>query len=89
VIYESFSMGRPVVATTLGGMPELVEDGANGRLCAPKNADGLSRVINDMLNAGENQLRAMGRAARATAEREFDPEVHYQKIYEVYRQLAA
>ncbi|MDZ7361452.1 MAG: glycosyltransferase [candidate division KSB1 bacterium] len=87
VIYESFSMGRPVIATTLGGMPELIEDGVNGRLFAPKDASGLSRIINEMLDAGESHRRAMGRAARATAEREFDPEVHYQKIYEVYKNL--
>jgi glycosyltransferase involved in cell wall biosynthesis len=86
VIYESFSMGRPVLATTLGGMPELVEDGVNGRLFAPQDAAGLSRTINDMLR-DEKRLRAMGKAGRATAEREFDPEVHYQKIHDVYQRL--
>lgn len=86
VIYESFSMGRPVLATTLGGMPELIEDGVNGRLFAPKDVDGLSRIINEMLR-DEKRLRMMGKAGRATAEREFDPEVHYQKIHEVYQRL--
>ena len=86
VIYESFSMGRPVLATTLGGMPELIEDGVNGRLFAPKDAAGLSRIINDMLG-DEKRLRAMGKAGRATAEREFDPEVHYEKIHDVYQRL--
>ncbi len=86
VIYESFSMGRPVLATTLGGMPELIEDGVNGRLFAPKDVDGLSRIINEMLR-DEMRLRAMGKAGRATAEREFDPEVHYQRIHEVYQRL--
>jgi glycosyltransferase involved in cell wall biosynthesis len=86
VIYESFAMGRPVIATNLGGMPELIEDGVNGRLFAPKDADGLSRIINEMLN-DEKVLRQMGQAGRATAEREFAPEVHYQKIYEVYQRL--
>jgi glycosyltransferase involved in cell wall biosynthesis len=88
VIYESFSMGRPVIATTMGGMPELVEDGVNGRLFSPKDADGLSRLINEMLK-NESRLRAMGKAGRATAEREFDPEVHYQKIHEVYQRLSS
>lgn len=86
VIYESFSMGRPVLATALGGMPELIEDGVNGRLFAPKDAAGLSRMLNEMLR-DEKGLRAMGQAGRATAEREFDPEVHYHKIHEVYQRL--
>jgi len=86
VIYESFSMGRPVIATTLGGMPELVEDGVNGRLFAPKDAEGLSCIINEMFS-DEKLLRQMGKAGRATAEREFDPEVHYQKIHGVYQRL--
>lgn len=89
VIYESFSMGRPVLATTLGGMPELIEDGVNGRLCAPKDAANLGDMINALLNAGVAELRAMGKAARATAEREFDPDVHYQKVFAVYRQLTS
>jgi glycosyltransferase involved in cell wall biosynthesis len=87
VIYESFSMGRPVIATTLGGMPELIEDGVNGRLFAPKDADGLSQALNDMLDSSTSRLRAMGKAARATAEQEFNPDVHYEKIHAVYRRL--
>ena len=87
VIYESFSMGRPVIAANLGGMPELIEDGVNGRLFAPKDAAGLRRMIDAMLDSSESDLRAMGKAARATAEREFDPEKHYQKIFAVYQRL--
>jgi glycosyltransferase involved in cell wall biosynthesis len=86
VIYESFSMGRPVVATTLGGMPELVEDGINGRLFAPKDVEELARVINELLS-DQNRLHEMGRAAHQTAVREFDPEVHYQKIHDIYQRL--
>jgi glycosyltransferase involved in cell wall biosynthesis len=81
-------MGRPVIATMMGGMPELIEDGVNGRLFAPKDVDGLSLIINEMLK-DESRLRAMGKAGRATAEREFDPEVHYRKIYEVYQRLSS
>jgi glycosyltransferase involved in cell wall biosynthesis len=88
VIYESFSMGKPVIATRMGGMPELIEDGVNGRLCEAGNADELATMISAMLG-NDDRLREMGRAARQTAEREFDPEVHYEKIHAVYRSLMA
>lgn len=86
VIYESFSMGKPVIATRMGGMPELIEDGVNGRLFEAKDDQALTILINDMLR-DETRLKAMGRAARQTAEREFDPETHYRKMLVAYQSL--
>ncbi|MDZ7267413.1 MAG: glycosyltransferase family 4 protein [candidate division KSB1 bacterium] len=86
VIYESFSMGKPVIATRLGGMPELIEDGVNGRLFDAKDHVTLTKLIQALLH-DETGLKAMSRAARGTAEREFDPEVHYQRIHAVYQRL--
>ncbi len=86
VIYESFSLGKPVIATRLGGMPELVTDGINGRLFDAKDDATLTQLIQTLLR-DETKLKEMSRAARATAEREFDPEVHYQRIHAVYQRL--
>lgn len=86
VIYESFSLGKPVIATRLGGMPELITDGLNGRLFDAKDDVTLTQLIHALLR-DETKLKEMSRAARATAEREFDPEVHYQRIHAVYQRL--
>lgn len=51
VIYESFSTGTPVIGSNIGGIPELIEDGYNGLLFEPNNADSLKeklvKIIND------------------------------------------
>jgi glycosyltransferase involved in cell wall biosynthesis len=45
VIYESFSTGTPVIGSDIGGVPELIEDGYNGFLFEPGNADSLREKL--------------------------------------------
>lgn len=48
IIYESFMAGVPVIASDIGGVGELVEDGVNGYLFKPGDKDDLIRVLNKM-----------------------------------------
>jgi len=64
---EAMASGLPVVATTAGGMPEVVEDGRTGLLVPPDDAPALAAAIRRLL--GDGSLRAsLGRAGRARAE---------------------
>jgi glycosyltransferase involved in cell wall biosynthesis len=64
-VLEAMAHGRPVVATAVGGIPELVEDGVTGFLVAPGDVDGLRGALERLL--GDPVLRRrMGRAARAS-----------------------
>lgn len=85
VIYESFSMGKPVIASTMGGMPELVDDGDNGLHFKPGDADALAEKIK-LLWHDRGLGMKMGRAARAKALAEFSPEVHYEKMMSFYEE---
>ncbi len=63
VVLEAFAAGVPVVATTAGGTPEIVEDGVNGHLVQPGNAAALAdRILTAM--ASEDKLRDMGLMGR-------------------------
>ncbi len=63
VILEAMALERPVVATAVNGVPEIVEAGVTGLLVERGNADALARAALDTLaNAG--RARAMGRAGR-------------------------
>jgi len=65
VLLEAFSYGLPIVATRIGAIPEIVEDGESGYLVGPQNTDELAdRLIYPARRSGA--LRAL-RRARPTA----------------------
>jgi len=68
VILEAMSMGVPVVATPLGGIPTLVRDGENGILVPPGDPHALARAIM-MIVESEATRQFMGRNAHARAGR--------------------
>ena len=70
VVLEAFAAGVPVVATAVGGTPEVVEDGASGYLVPPGDPGALAQRIRDALASGERR-RAMGRRGRERVRREF------------------
>jgi glycosyltransferase involved in cell wall biosynthesis len=65
-LLEAMAVGLPVVATRVGGSPDLVEDGACGRLTPPGDADALARALDGLL-ASPQLRREYGGAARARA----------------------
>lgn len=69
VILEAMMAGRPVVASAVGGTPELVADGRTGVLF-PSDDDAALAAALDRLAADPGMRRAMGAAARATALRD-------------------
>jgi len=63
---EYFAMGLPVVATRVGTLPELVEDGKTGRLVPPQDPPALAAALIELLQ-DEAKRRAFGAAARERA----------------------
>lgn len=70
VILEAFAAGVPVVATAVGGTPEIVEDGVNGRLVPPGDPHSLAQSILEVLG-DEERRRTMGLRGRERISREF------------------
>ncbi len=69
-ILEAMATGLPVVATAVGGNPELVVDGETGRLVPSGDPDGMAAAIADYVTDGRLRER-QGAAARQRAERQF------------------
>jgi glycosyltransferase involved in cell wall biosynthesis len=67
VVLTSFHFGRPVIATRVGGMPEIVEHGANGLLIEPESPEALAAAIDRFVTTSDRI--AMEQAAAASAQR--------------------
>lgn len=70
VALEAAQMGRPVVASRTGGLPDIVVDAVTGRLVPPDDPVALADAIAELL-ADPSRLQRMGQAARERAASEF------------------
>ena len=85
-LLESMAAGLPVVATRVGGTPEIVEDGVNGLLVAPADAEGLARAIRRLL--GNKMLaRSLGQAGRRMVLTRYSLEKSVATTERLYRDL--
>jgi len=82
-VMESFALGKPVVASAIGGIPELVRDGQTGLTFAPGDAAALAERAARLAGAPD-RIRTMGREARRLVESEFSPAGHYRKLMDIY-----
>ncbi len=84
VALEAMERSRPVIASSVGGLPEIVADGETGLVVEPGDAEGLADAI-VALASDLDRAAAMGRAGRERALREFTPEQSADRIEELYR----
>lgn len=79
VLLESASMKKPIVTTNVPGCREIVDDGINGFLCKPRDADDLADNMEKMLLLDESRREAMGTAGRRKVIKEFDKKIVLNK----------
>ena len=70
-LLKASAMARPIVATDVPGICDVVEDGVTGLLCAARSGESLARAMLAMIDLPHEARRAMGLAGRARVEREF------------------
>jgi glycosyltransferase involved in cell wall biosynthesis len=78
-------MGRPVIASRIGGLPEFVLDGETGILVPPGNAAALREAIEDLLAVPERR-ELMGRSAREWA-LQFTSDAFADRVEQIYHEL--
>jgi glycosyltransferase involved in cell wall biosynthesis len=83
-VLEAFGLGRPVIASRIGGLPELVRDGRTGWTFTPGNAEELRSRMESLLEDPARALE-MGRNARRQVERRNGIGVYYRGLMAAYR----
>ncbi|MEL7067414.1 MAG: glycosyltransferase [Cyanobacteria bacterium J06581_3] len=87
VLKEAMALGLPVVSTTHGGIPELVEDGVSGFLVPERDADAIARVLIWLIEHPQ-QWPEMGRAGRTYVEQHYGLSDLNDRLVALYEQLA-
>ena len=84
-ILESESFGTPVICTSLGGMPELVEDGVTGRVIPEAEPETLAQAIEELYTDGE-LCRSMSENCRIKRSEMITLESYGKMIEDIYRE---
>ena len=88
VLMEAAACGLPVAATSVGGIPELVEEGKTGWLVPLGDVERFAEVLDRFLLMDEGAVRAMGEYARRWACERFDFRNQVRAYLDIYRGLA-
>lgn len=87
-ILEAMAAGRPIVATAVGAVPELLEDGVSGVLVQPEDAAALTAALTEVL-ADRTGAAALGAAARQRARTVFGGEAFADNLESIYAAVLA
>jgi glycosyltransferase involved in cell wall biosynthesis len=88
VAVEGMACELPVVATRVGGIPEVIQDGVTGFLVPSRSPDDLAERVALLLFNPELRRR-MGKMGRARAESMFSDETHARRISDLYSRIIA
>jgi colanic acid/amylovoran biosynthesis glycosyltransferase len=80
VIMEAFALNRPVISTWIAGIPELVQNGANGWLITAGDVEALADAMHQALTAAPPDLLALGRNGQARTRKLHDATVEAAKL---------
>ena len=86
VLLEAMACGKPVVATTVDGPPEIVEDGQTGLLVPPRDPDAMAKALVELLHDSERRAR-MGKQGQARVRTAFSLDSQMRTLIGLYDQL--
>jgi glycosyltransferase involved in cell wall biosynthesis len=85
-VLESYNYGKSVIASNIGALPELVQEGKTGLLFESGNSNDLAQKIDNMLQNKEN-IMTMGKNGKEFSKK-FNKEDYYNKLEKIYKRLS-
>ncbi|HEX6994496.1 MAG TPA: glycosyltransferase [Gammaproteobacteria bacterium] len=86
-VLEAYALGKPVIASRIGGLPELVEHDETGWLFEAGDADALGLMLSHVRALPDQALRVAGERARAKVATDFSPHRYLERVAGLYAEL--
>ncbi len=86
-VLESFALGKPVIGSRIGGIPEMIEVGLNGWLYESGDVAGLAEIMRRVRDCGAQKLVEIGKEARSFVEKRFSRVLYAEAILNLYSDL--
>ena len=87
-VLEAMAVETPVLATSVFGLPELIDDGETGWLCEPRDMLALAAALDRALDSSPEERRRIGRAARELVVRRHDLDAYGREVARLLNQVA-
>ena len=88
-VLEAMAFETPVLATSVFGLPELIDDGETGWLCEPRDMPALAAALDRALNSSVEERQRIGRAARQLVERRHALDAYAREVARLLNQVAS
>jgi glycosyltransferase involved in cell wall biosynthesis len=88
-VLEAYAAGRPVIGSSMGGIPELVREGETGALFPAGDVAALAAALDRFARLSSRQLSTMGSAGRTWVEQDFSPQAYRNRLLELYATVAS
>ena len=86
-VMEALAMGKPVIGSRIGGIPELIEDGVTGYCYEAGDAEDLARKLEALSRLPPDEYKKMSRAAAEFAKKNFDGKIYSAELLHKYEML--
>jgi len=86
-LLEAYALGRPVIGTAIGGIPEMIREGETGLTATAGSVDDLAEALGRLASRSAGERSAMGRAGRTWITNEFSRTAYRQRTLDLYQSL--
>ncbi|MBT6757129.1 MAG: glycosyltransferase family 4 protein, partial [Candidatus Jacksonbacteria bacterium] len=86
-ILEAYAQATPVIASDIGGIPELVNDGETGYLIPANDTESIKAAAIQLMEMSEEDYEIMKQKSFKKAQEEYTEELHYRRLIDIYNHV--